>query len=190
MNPVVSAFRRKIVLLAMLVCTSAAHAELIDRILAVVGGRPVTLSDVTAARQFGLIELPAGAADPFARTDPVTYVIDRLIDRTLMLAEVDRFQPPEPDPVEVTVRIEALERRAGSTAAIDRALAVTGTTREQLRRHIRDDLRITTYLNQRFGATDPAGRSAAIASWVGDLRRRADVTVLYKSTAPPPAPSR
>ena len=46
-----------------------------------------------------------------------------------------------------------LERRAGSTAAFDKALAVTGTTREQLRRYIRDDLRITTYLNQRFGAT-------------------------------------
>jgi len=184
MNPVVSAFRRKIVLLTLLVCTSAAHAEVIDRILAVVGGRPVTLSDVTAARQFGLVELPAGTADP------VAYVIDRLIDRTLMLAEVDRFQPPEPDPAEVTVRVEALERRAGSQAAFDKALAVTGTTREQLRRHIRDDLRIITYLNQRFGAADPAGRSAGIASWVGDLRRRADVTVLYRSTAPPPAASR
>jgi hypothetical protein len=184
MTPVASAFRRKIVLLVLLVCTSAAHAEVIDRILAVVGGRPVTLSDVTAARQFGLVELPAGAADP------VAYAIDRLIDRTLMLAEVDRFQPPEPDPAEVTVRVEALERRAGAAAAFDKALAVTGTTREQLRRHIRDDLRITTYLNQRFGATDPAGRSAAIASWVGDLRRRADVTLLYRPTAPPPAPSR
>jgi hypothetical protein len=184
MTPVASAFRRKIVLLALIACASAADAEVIDRILAVVGGQPLTLSDVTAARQFGLIEPPAGTADSAA------YVIDRLIDRTLMLAEVDRFQPPEPDPVEITIRVDALERRAGSAAAFDKALAVTGTTREQLRRHIRDDLRMTTYLNQRFGAADPNGRNAAIASWVADLRRRADVTVLYRSTAPPPAPSR
>jgi hypothetical protein len=184
MNPIASAFRRKILLLVLGVCASTAQAEVIDRILAVVGGQPLTLSDVTAARQFGLIEPPAGTADPLA------YVIDRLIDRTLMLAEVDRFQPPEPDPVEITIRVDALEQRAGSAAAFDKALAVTGTAREQLRRHIRDDLRITTYLNQRFGATDPAGRGAAIASWVGDLRRRADVTLLYRSKAPPPAPSR
>ena len=52
-------------------------------------------------------------------------------------------------------------------------------TREQLRRHIRDDLRITTYLNQRFGATTAAAeREAAIKTWMAELRRRAEVTVL------------
>jgi hypothetical protein len=158
----------------LVVSAITAHAEVIDRILAVVGGQPVTLSDVTAARQFGLVEPPAGTADP------VAYVIDRLIDRTLMLAEVDRFQPPEPAPLEMTIRVDALERRAGSAAAFDKALAVTGTTREKLRRHIRDDLRMATYLNQRFGTADPDGRTAAIRSWVADLRRRADVTVLKK----------
>ncbi|MEO6236844.1 MAG: hypothetical protein ABIQ52_07560 [Vicinamibacterales bacterium] len=150
----------------------AARAEIIDRILAVVGGQPVTLSDVTAARQFKLIEAPAGTADPLA------YTLERLIDRTLMLDEVDRFQPPEPDPIEITIRVDALERAAGSAAAFDKALAVTGTTREQLRRHLRDDLRMATYLNQRFGATDPAARTTAIAAWIADLRRRADVSVL------------
>ena len=59
-------------------------------------------------------------------------MLDRLIDRTLMLAEVDRFQPPEPAPVEITLRIDELEQRAGSPAAFDKALAVTGMTREQL----------------------------------------------------------
>ena len=56
----------------------------------------------------------------------------------------------------------------------------TGMTRERLRRLIRDDLRIETYLNQRFG-TNPnlVERSSAIASWIAELRRRADVTVLY-----------
>ena len=81
----------------------------------------------------------------------------------------------------MTIRIDDLERRAGSTAAFDKALSVTGTTREELRRHIRDDLRITTYLNQRFGATTAtADRRAAIATWVAELRRRADVTVPYQ----------
>jgi hypothetical protein len=163
---------KRLATLALVLCSVAgvAHAEIIDRILAVVGGQPVTLSDVTAARQFRLIETPAGSGDP------VEYTLERLIDRTLMLDEVDRFQPPEPDPIEITIRVDALERAAGSAATFDKALAVTGTTREQLRRHIRDDLRIATYLNQRFGDNDAASRAAARNAWVADLRRRADIT--------------
>lgn len=151
------------------------RGEIIDRILAVVGGQTVTLSDVRAALQFGLVT-PSTASD-----DPLGSALDRLIDRTLMLGEVDRFQPPEPDPVEITIRVDDLERRAGSPAAFATSLAVTGTTREQLRRHIRDDLRMATYLNQRFGVnTAPAARAAAIAVWIAELRRRAEITVQYQ----------
>jgi len=145
----------------------------IDRIMAVVGGRPITLSDVSAARQFALVQVPPGTADPIA------YTLERLIDRTLIVAEVERFQPPEPDPSEITIRIDERERQAGSAAAFEKALAIVGMTREQFRRHIRDDLRITTYLNQRFGAiTAEAGRQAAIKTWTQELRKRAEVTVL------------
>ena len=150
-------------------------AGVIDRIMAVVGGRPIILSDVNAAIQFRLVEPPAGTPDPLG------YALERLVERTLILAEVERFQPPEPDPIEITVRVDDLQQRAGSAEAFDRALSVTGMTREQLRRHIRDDLRITTYLNQRFGASNaPGDRAAAVATWVAELRRRADVTVLYR----------
>lgn len=171
---VASALRRKALLALLLVfAVRVAHADVIDRIMAVVGGQTVTLSDVTAALQFHLVEPPPGTPDP------VPYAVERLIERTLILAEVERFQPPEPDPVEMTTRIDALERRAGSAAAFDTLLAMTGMTRDRLRRHIRDDLRITTYSNQRFGAnTPPAEREAAIKSWVSELRRRAEVTVL------------
>jgi hypothetical protein len=151
-------------------------ADVIDRIMAVVSGQPVTLSDVNAALQFHLVEPPQGTPDRLA------YALDRLVERHLMLGEVDRFQPPEPAPVEITVRVDDLERRAGSAAAFVRALAVTGLTREQLRRLIRDDLRMATYLNQRFG-TNPnlADRTAAIASWIAELRRRAEITMLYQA---------
>jgi hypothetical protein len=164
------------VVLALVVCTTAVgRAEIIDRIMAVVGGQPVTLSDVNAALAFRLTQPPAGTGDPLA------YVLDRLIDRNLMLAEVDRFQPPEPAPVEISLRIDELEQRAGSAEAFGRALAVTGTTRDQLRRQIRDDLRMATYLNQRFGTNpDLAERISAIAAWTAELRRRAEVTVLYQ----------
>jgi hypothetical protein len=165
---------RKILLLVLLLFSvPAAHADVIDRIMAVVGGQPITLSDVNAAIQFQLVDAPPGP-------DPVSYVLDRLIERTLLLSEVERFQPPEPDQSEITTRIDEIARRFGTAAAFDKALAVTGTTREQLRRYLRNDLRIATYLNQRFGAnTDPGDRRAAIATWMAELKKRSDVTLLY-----------
>ena len=151
--------------------------DVIDRIMAVVDGQPIMLSDVHFAIQFGLIAAPPAAADPAG------LVLTRLIERVLMLAEVERFQPPEPDPIEITVRIDDLRARSGSEAAFDKALGVTGATRDQLRRYIRDDLRIATYLNQRFGVPPTVNeneRRAAIAAWVTELRRRADVTIQYR----------
>jgi len=160
-------------LLALLV--QQPTSAIIDRIMAVVGTDPIMLSDVTAATEFHLTEVPAGTADPTA------YVLEQLIRRALILDEVDRFQPPMPDEVEITVRVDDVERRAGSPAAFERALAVTGMTRDQLRRYIRDDLRIRTYLLQRFGADrSEADFKAAVDDWAADLRRRAQVTVLYQ----------
>jgi hypothetical protein len=167
------AMRTALLAVLLTIIAGGANADVIDRILAVVAGQPILLSDVSAARQFQLVELPADTADPVAAT------VERLIERTLMLAEVERFQPPEPDPIEMTIRVDALERRAGSAAAFERLLSITGMTREELRRYIRNDLRITTYLNQRFGANaEGPERQAAIKSWMAELRKRAGVVVL------------
>jgi hypothetical protein len=156
-----------------------APGDVIDRIMAVVGTRPITLSEVVGARQLELVEVPAGAKDPTG------YVLDRLIDRTLMLTEVDRFQPPEPAPEEIAAQIDRLQARTGSPEAFDRVLAVTGASRELLRRFVRDTLRMQIYLNQRFGTIlDPVERQEAILGWVSDLRRRAQVTMLYRPAPP------
>jgi hypothetical protein len=172
----VAGIKRHTAILALLVtAVTPARGEVMDRIVAVVRGQPITLSEVNAARVFTLVEAPPGT------TDPLAYVLDRLIERHLMLGEVDRFQPPEPAPVEITLRMEELEQRSGSPEAFAKAMAVTGATREHLRRHIRDDLRTATYLNQRFGANpNTAERAAAIAAWTAELRRRAEITVQYR----------
>ena len=169
--------RAALVVIALALATPA-RAELIDRIMAVVGGQPITLSDVSATLQFRLVQPPAGTRDPLA------FALDRAIERSLMLVEVDRFQPPEPAPVEITLRVDELEQRAGSAEAFTRALGVTGLTRDQLRQLIRDDLRIETYLNQRFGSNpNQAERRSAIANWIVELKRRAEINVLYQSAA-------
>ena len=164
-------------LIAFLVLAPA--SDVIDRIMAVVGTQPITLSEVAAAAEFQLVPVPAGTKDPTG------YALDRLIDRSLMLVEVDRFQPPEPDPTEIGSQIDRLQARFGSADGFEKALATTGTTREQLRRYVRDTLRLQIYVNQRFGTIlDPVERAESTAAWVSELRRRAQIIVLYRPAPP------
>src|SRR5690606_35194456 len=79
--------------------------------------------------------------------------MDRLIERRLMLIEVDRYGPPEPDRAEVDRRMQALDERIGSGDRLDAILREAGLTVDQLRLHVRDELRIQAYIQQRFGAT-------------------------------------
>jgi hypothetical protein len=125
---------------------SIARADVIDRILAVVDNSLVTQSDVVAAMRLGLEVPPAGAADPIAA------VVDRLIDRTLTLGEVDRYAPPEPSAAEITLRIEKIRQAFPSPSAFQAVLNETGLDETQLRRRVRDNLRIAGYLQQRFGS--------------------------------------
>ncbi len=150
--------------------TVALGAQLLDRILAVVDGAPITQSDVTAAMQLGLVPT-AGAGDPVAAT------VDALVERRLMLEEVDRYAPPDPPEAEITRRFEDIRTRAGSRFTT--ILAQVGLTEDQLRRQVRDDLRIDAYLLQRFGTMQSSDeRGTMIRDWLSGLRRRANINVL------------
>ena len=121
----------------------SAPAEIIDRVLAVVEGQLILLSDVSAARDLGLVPIQRG-------TDPTRETLSRLIDRALILSEVDRFPPSEPDPAETERRLEDVRTRFPSAEAFDAALARAGIDQERLRAILRQNLRIEAYLTQRF----------------------------------------
>jgi hypothetical protein len=144
--------------------------ELIERTLAIVGGQIITLSDVHAAIRFGLVEQQKGANDLGATTET-------LIDRALMLREVQRYSPPEPLEAEVARRLSEIRKRFSGDDEFARALEAVGLTEQRLQSWVRDDLRIDSYLNQRF-ADDR--RAALIADWIADLRRRTPVVHLWK----------
>jgi len=133
-----------VLMLATLPC--AASAQLIDRVLVVVSSEPITLSDVTAAIRFGLVPQAAGEN----RQDAA---LEALIDRRLELVEVNRYLPPEPAAAEIDQRLADVRRRFDSTDAFDRALLETGVTAAQLRATVRDNLRIESYIRQRFGGS-------------------------------------
>lgn len=185
-----------------------AQPELIERTLALVGGQPITLSDVRAAVTFGLV-----SADRSSGNIPV--VAGLLVDRELMLREVQRYAPPAPSDSAVDARLDEIRQRFPGAAAFNHALDVQGFTEVRLRAWLRDDLRTVAYLAQRFASAstptdaDIAGayararaefdksgisleqatpqlrerlvaarRAELISDWLSDLRRRTDVVIL------------
>ena len=135
-----------IVLTSALAVPSAARAEIIDRMLALVGGELILLSDANAAVKFGLIEVRSIADENDLRS-----ALNALVDRQLQLFEVNRYLPPEPPAPAVAARLEAVRARLGE-AGFRAALAETGMTEAQVQSRIRDNLRIESYRAQRFGA--------------------------------------
>jgi hypothetical protein len=165
-------------------------AEIIDRVLALLPGQIVTLSDVEAALDLGLVEPPAGG-------DRIAGGLAALVDRILMLNEVRRVVPPEPTAAAVDARVARIRQRFSSPAELSRILEARGVDETVLRIYAADDLRLASYLDERFSAasqpTDEEIRQAGeaaraklvterrqtlVSAWVADLRRRADVTIL------------
>ena len=132
-----------LVALALFGAAGPLRAEVIDRILAVVDTQIVTLSDARAALRFALVPEDVSA-------DPIAAVLQRLIDRRLMLAEVDRYAPPEPTPAAVDAAVAVIERRFTDMLEMEIALNQSAMSREELRRYVRDTLRLETYFQQRF----------------------------------------
>ena len=183
----------------------AARADIIDRVLAVVGGDLIMLSDVKAAATLGWMDEVGDEAE----------TLTRLIDRTLILAEVNRFVVPEPDAAAVDREVAAVRARFATPEGFQGALDAVGMTETGLARVIRDNRRIESYLGRRFGSVvqpteaelarfyrdhedrytvtqqpepfnqvrdqvrrdlQEARRQELIADWVMRLRRRATVT--------------
>ena len=172
--------RNACVIVLLLMVGAAPSAEIIDRIVAVVAGQILTKSDVDAAAAFGLAPN-----------------LEALIDRTLMLSEVRRVAPPEPDPAALDARIERARTSFATAQAFARALEVSGWDESVLRAFLADDLRLARYLEERFSnASQPtedeireageaarerltaARREALVNAWIAELRRRTDMTML------------
>ena len=123
----------------------AGQPIVIDRTLAIVGGQVITLADTRAATTLGLVDPPVTGGDPAG-------TIGRLIERELVLREVQRYAPPAPTEAAIGARIARVKAGFPEPGALERALAGFGFTDGRLRAWVRDDLRIQSYLGQRFAA--------------------------------------
>ena len=138
------------VVVAVLACVPAHAAEIIDRVIAVVNGAVITLSDMQAAVRLGVVPVPEGQGRGAA-------VLERLIERRLTLTEVNRYASGEPSSALVDERLRQVKARFATDEDLGRVLAEVGVTPDQLRAYLRDEVRIETYLQQRFsGGGQPA----------------------------------
>jgi hypothetical protein len=136
---------------------SVLYQEPLDRTLALVGGQPITLSDARGALALGLIDVEPAPS-------PIVVATGRLIQRELILREVQRYAPGAPSESVVDTRLEQVRKRFPDAAAMNRVLEANGFTEARLRGWVRDDLRTESYLAQRFAsASTPTDADIAAA---------------------------
>lgn len=121
------------------------NQELLDRTLAIVAGQPITLSDARAAIALGLI-------DPGTSANSIPEVAMQLVDRELILREVQRYSPAGPAPSALDARLDEIRARFADAAGLTRVLDAHGFSEARLRAWVRDDLRTQAYLAQRFAS--------------------------------------
>jgi hypothetical protein len=132
---------------------AAVQGVVADRLVAVVAGQPIMASDLRASRA---LELVPGAA---ALDDAA--LLDRLVVRELMRAEVERFSTTMTDvDRDVAAKADAAARtaRAGGEAG----LAVLGLSPGRLLAWLEDDVRIEHYVRQRFDAASQPSDDEAL----------------------------
>jgi hypothetical protein len=161
----------------MSVASAAAQppsGELIERTLAIVGGHSITLMDVRAALALKLIDVPPGP-------DQISEATQRLIDRALVIQEVERYAVSEPSDAAVDERVADVASRFASPDAFRAALASVAFSDAHLRAWVQDDLRAEAYLDQRFASADtPERRAELVRDWIADIRRRTTIVELKK----------
>ncbi len=158
---------------AIAIVIAITQPVLLDRTLALVGGQPITLSDARAAIAFGLVEdAKASMAD----------VTAQLVDRELILREVQRYAPSAPEPSQVDARLDGIRKRVDGplTAALD----AFGFTEARLRAWVRDDLRAEAYLAQRFASASAPTDTELAAAYARQRAEFDKANITFEQAAP------
>ena len=153
---------------SLVLVTPALHAQQVevDRTLERVYGSVVMSSDV---RQVRMLKLAEGAADSDAAAQ--TTIENRL----LILRELSRGTVTEPAADRIAEKREAWRRTWPASTDIPALLARAGMSSQALDGWFRDELRIETYVTERFPQSADPRRPERIAAWINDLRRRANL---------------
>ena len=138
---------KKIALFTLLAAV-AATPQTVNSIVAVVNGEVITLLDVQITAEFGL----AGGGPAGAETDLLTFALEALIDRKIVLDLAKEVR--NADPGEVDAAAAGLRRTVGE-AAFAAKLAKFGLSADGLRPYLAERILFDKALAMRFGQGVP-----------------------------------
>ncbi|HYB44758.1 MAG TPA: hypothetical protein VEL75_23495 [Candidatus Methylomirabilis sp.] len=194
-----------VALLAVAGVSDGADGRLVDVVLAEIGSRPVTLSDVTLARALGIFGFEPS-------TGPITDAdLTRYLDAQLAVSEAAQLAVEVP-----AADVDRAWEASGGSALAGR-LAAAGIEPGWARRLLEANIRVERFIDVRFrafafvtdfdvdealgpGSHDEAARTRtrarleaaqvarAYESWKTDARQRASVRKLPGVAGPWPAP--
>ena len=148
------------------------RAEIIDRVVAVVGSEPITWSDVV--KEARLEAYFNGQPPPDPKADQ-RQALQRLIQQRLIRHEIKLAKLPPPEEAEVKTTLEGL----GPVSAKPAAYSLNEQDPADYARRVAE---INSFLKQRFRNDD-----REIDGWLKELRTRIRVTDL---TEPQPSPDK
>ncbi len=136
----------------------------LDRIVARVGARVITKSDLHQAMMLRLV-------DDVSSEQAVQRCLE---ERWLILDEIGKGAPlPPHSESDLASHRAAWERRVGGAGAVPGLLSKAGLNDAALQAWLRDDLRIQAYVDRQFATVSSADRPKAREEWIGRLRPRA-----------------
>ena len=128
------------------------EAMVLDRILAVVNGEVISLSDVESDLIFlsKVEHPPQGDQGGNLSDSAIRAGIWELINHKLLLAEAKRFDVEDPTESQIHQGLEIIQNRFPSPAAFEMALRQNAMTQEDLRQKVKEHLRVNRFIDQRI----------------------------------------
>ena len=137
------------VAIALAASAAAPGAQVVDRVIAVVSGSVIMLSDARAALTLGLFD----AEDA---PDPIAPAMRWLIDRRIVLDEAGRGERVDVDAAALGQAVEQVKQRFASGDEYRRALEGLGLDDAGVTRLVRETMVARQYVEARFESALPA----------------------------------
>ncbi len=124
------------------------EAVVLDRVLAVVNGEIISLSEVESELIF-FDQLNPDQEKRFSDS-VIQAETQKLIDHKLLLAEAKRFDVEDPTPQKIQKKLEEIQKRFSTTASFEKALRQNAMTLEDLKQKITEHLIVDGFIDQRI----------------------------------------
>ncbi len=124
------------------------EAIVLDRVLAVVNGEIVSLSEVESELIF-FDQVNPAPEKGFSDSD-IQAGIQKLIDHKLLLAEAKRFDVEDPTPKQIQEKLEEIQKRFSTPGGFEKALRQNAMTLEDLKQKIAEHMIVDRFIDQRI----------------------------------------